>query len=136
MDKSVDPPKAEFSESLSPEALFPSTFHYNCDQTVIIITEDRLELRLNQHLTRVHIRSNWITPCSLLAAFITTLCTSNFHKALGMPASTWQAIFVILALASLVWAVVAIVSAFKSDVSTQNLISEIKKGAQSVSGET
>lgn len=76
--------------------------HTNLDQEVIQITEDKLRLVLGEHLDHVSDRQSWIAPLGLLIAVVTTLVTSTF-KDVGLKSTTWEAIFWLVGIASLVW---------------------------------
>jgi hypothetical protein len=128
-DTSISP-EAKFSESFAADYVEQTRVHLNFDQNVVIITEDRLELCLRKHLDCIDSRRAWITPVSLLAAFITTLCSSTFHDWFGLNANTWQALFVLLSIVAAIWSVIAIVRAFKTKSSLRNLLDEIKKRAK------
>lgn len=128
-DSSISP-EAKFTEAFASDYLQQATVHLNFDQNLVIITEDRLHLCLRNHLECVESKKAWIAPVSLFVAFVTTLCTTTFKDTLGLPASTWQALFVLLAIVSLVWSICAVVAAFKNKSSLRTLLDEIKKSAK------
>ncbi len=128
-DSSISP-EAKFTESFAADYVQQTRVHLNFDQNVVIITEDRLELCLRKHLECIGSRMAWITPVSLLAAFITTLCSSTFHDWFGLNANTWQALFVLFSIVAAIWSLIAIVRAFKTQSSLRSLLDEIKKSAK------
>ncbi len=128
-DTSISP-ETKFSESFAADYVQQTRVHLNFDQNVVIITEDRLELCLRKHLECIDSRRAWITPVSLLAAFITTLCTSDFRDSFGLSASTWQALFVLLVITSAIWSGITVFKAFRTKSSLRLLLDEIKKSAK------
>ena len=128
-DTSISP-EAKFTEAFASDYLQQATVHLNFDQNLVIITEDRLHLCLRNHLERVESKKAWIAPVSLFVAFITTLCTTSFKDTIGLPASTLQALFVLLAIVSFIWSICAIIAAFKNKSSLRTLLDEIKKSAK------
>ncbi len=130
MSDSFITPEAKFTEAFASDYLQQATVHLNFDQNLVIITEDRLQLCLLNHLECVESKKSWIAPVSLFVTFVTTLCTTTFKDAIGLPASTWQALFVLLAIVSFVWSICAIVAALKNKSSLRTLLDEIKKRAK------
>lgn len=105
-----------------------SKVHINLAQDVIVITEDRFRLCLIGHTGRLAARERWIAPVSLFATFIVVFSTAEFRPFV-FPAATWQAVFVICACASLVWSVVAVIKAVRTDTKLDTLVSEVKKSS-------
>lgn len=85
-----------------------ATIHENVAQQIIIITADRAKLCLMEHKRSLSSRFAWIAPLGLVATGVTTLVTSTFHDALGISASTWQAVFVLGTILSTLWLVISI----------------------------
>lgn len=123
-------PESKFSESFAADYIEQTRVHLNFSNNVVIITQDRLELCLRDHLECIDFKRAWITPVSLLAAFVTTLCTSTFKASFGLTADAWHALFVLLSIISGIWAVIAGIKAFRNKSSLRSLIDEIKKSAK------
>lgn len=102
-----------------------TTIESNICQNVVIVTQDKLKLCLIEHCDRLKSRDNWITPASLLAAFLTTLCTSQFKDWI-VPANTWQAIFILATVGSVIWLCCALFFR-RSSCSIDDLIIKIKR---------
>jgi hypothetical protein len=128
-DASISP-EAKFTEAFASDYLQQATVHLNFDQNLVIITEDRLHLCLRNHLECVESKKAWIAPVSLFVAFVTTLSTTTFKEAFGLSASTWQALFVLLAIVTFIWSFYTIVAAIKNKSSLRTLLDEIKKRAK------
>ena len=67
----------------------------NLSQQVIMTTEDRLKLCLQENLKKAERKNDWITPFSLLIAIITAFVTATF-KDFIVSAKTWEAIFILV----------------------------------------
>jgi hypothetical protein len=76
--------------------------HSNLDQEIIQVTEDKLRLVLNEHISRAEKRLSWIAPLGVALALATTLLTSTF-KDVGLKSATWEAVFWLCTAASTVW---------------------------------
>lgn len=127
MSDGSPPPEAKFTRPLGSELLKDCVFHSNLKQEVIIVTSDRLELCLRNHLDSVAAKAAWITPASLLITFVATLCASTFHDVFNLKAAVWEAIFVLLSLVSAIWLVYVVWRARNTRTSLEALIKEVKK---------
>lgn len=96
----------------------------NLSQQVIMTTEDRLKLCLKENMKKAEKKNDWITPFSLLIAIITSFVTASF-KDFIVSSKTWEAIFILVGIGSLVWLGLTIKNAFfKIDV--EKIIEELK----------
>jgi hypothetical protein len=98
--------------------------HSNLDQEIIQVTEDKLRLVLNEHVTQAEQRKAWIAPLSLLVAIVTIFATSNFKDAF-FKAPTWEAIFFITGVLSAGWLALTALQAAKSPT-VQDIVEKIK----------
>jgi hypothetical protein len=119
--------EAKFSNAFGSEILQNGTVHLNLEQNFIVITSDKLEICLRDHLDRVNSKQGWMTPVSLFCSFIATLCAADFHDALKISSYTWQAIFIILTGVSVIWSAIQIVKSWKSDASLVSVMNAIKR---------
>jgi hypothetical protein len=134
-DPATPPPEAKFTEAVASHLAHDASFHINLKQDVIIITGDKLELCLQKHISCLAAKGAWITPASLFLTFIASLCASTFHDALGVKGDVWEAIFVILTIASGVWLLFSAFHAAKIKTSLEILIKEIKKVSDALSNQ-
>ena len=102
-------------------------WHSNLDQVVIAITEDRLKLCLHKAIGNLGTKREWWTPVALLVTLVLTLTTAEFKDRFALPAATWQAFFLLLTVASLIWTIAAIWKAVRVKVSVESIVSEIKQ---------
>lgn len=128
-----DTKETRFQDTLGSEIIQNSKFHVNLAQDVVVITEDKLRLCLTSHLGRLLAKHAWVTPVSLFVTIIVVFVTSSF-KDVGLPAATWQAIFVICAIGTAIWSVVAAINALSSNTKLDKLIGEIKKTSEELKG--
>ena len=103
--------------------------HKNLSQDVIMTTQDKLRLALIEHREVLASRREWVSAASLALSLITTLTLTSFQPRLGLPASTWQAIYAVAFVAALFWLISALVRLYrnhnKGDV--DYLIKQIKE---------
>ncbi|AVX22793.1 hypothetical protein DA456_04990 [Pseudomonas syringae pv. atrofaciens] len=100
--------------------------HENTSQELISITSDKLKLVLIEHLDLTENSRLWHTPASLVVAVALVLLTSSFKDSLGVPAATWQAFFMFLLVAFVLWLLYAL-SKLRKRYSIDQLIEKIKK---------
>ena len=97
------PLPAEAHISLDVDSPFVDKMLSNVRTNVIQITEDKLEIILLKHLSKVRSRKAWITPLSLFITVFLAIQTATFTKTFGISAAHWEAIFQIGCVASLAW---------------------------------
>ena len=91
---------------LSGELSRRATIHMNVGQDMVVITEDKLRLRLIEHRDCLADKKEWLTPLSLFLALVTTLVAADFHDFV-LKAPVWTAVYSLGSLASFVWLCVA-----------------------------
>lgn len=100
----------------------------NVNQTVISITEDKLENILLKNQDVIKAKIAWSTPVAMFCTCIVALVTSSFKKFIFVP-EVWTAIFAIASICTFIWSVILVIRAIKvrkkGDV--DSLISIIKK---------
>jgi len=105
----------------------------NVKSDLIEITADKLENILLKHLSKVGVRKSWLTPLVLFLTVLLASLTATFSKKFGIDGPVWQAIFILGAIASLVWllfAIFRICTCWKT-CSLEYLISIIKNAQKS-----
>jgi hypothetical protein len=96
----------------------------NISQHIIMTTEDRLKLCLTETLKKAERKHDWIAPLGLLIAVITAFVTASFKDYI-LSAKTWEAVFVMVGLGSIIWLIISIRYAFiKIDI--DDIINELK----------
>lgn len=106
----ADIPTAGLTDQMARE----STITTNVGQELIAVTKDRLELCLIRHRERLESRQRWLLPLGILVPIVLTLLTTDFKDSLGIKASTWQAVFLLLATVSTIWTLIWIFIAARS----------------------
>lgn len=77
---------------------------------VVVITEDRLELLLEDGINKIRSKNAWVAPAGILASCVAALTTTaSFRDFLGIKAAAWQAVFLLLAICSFGWLVSALI---------------------------
>jgi len=99
-----------FSQVQTPVAVV----HSNLNQEVIQVTEDKLRLILKEHVVNIEQKNSWMTPLGVLLSVVTAFSTSSFKDAFGLKAATWEAVFIITGVVSMVWLLKALYTAFDS----------------------
>ena len=102
-----------------------SDMYIRTSQVIIQTTEDKLRLCLTENCRKMEKRKSWVAPFSIFITILFTLLTTDF-KNFGLPAQTWQAIFTITALISLVWLARSLYKVRKS-VKIEDIIQELKE---------
>ena len=106
--------------------------HSNLDQEIIQITEDRLRLVIKDHLEKIEEKKAWHAPLGVLLAIVAAFVTADFRDAY-FKAATWQAVFLITGVLSILWLIKTISRAANSP-SIDDIVSKIKTRA--TDGET
>lgn len=129
MNEEKKPPQTSIDVSFFGNQLVKvSEVHLNVSQEVVITTEDKIRICLSEHLKRMGKKNSWIAPLGICTTIIITLVTSTF-KDVVLGAPTWQAIFIITGIISLVWFFKTCDESSKS-VTVEDIVSELKKGSQ------
>ena len=90
------------------------TVHKNLAQEIIVTNTDKVKIILNDHHRIIKRKFAWINPVSIFISVLATILTANFSETkFGVSPQTWQSIFFIVCIASLIWSFVSIFNAFK-----------------------
>ena len=119
--------EGKFEEVLQQKFYQTRKIHWNLEPVFIITTEDKLKLCLYKAIDRLDAKRKWWTPSALFVTLVLALTTTEFKEQFSISAATWKAVFLILTVASLIWAVAAIWKARKARVSVESIVSEIKQ---------
>lgn len=76
--------------------------YQNTAQDYIVTTKDKLELVLLKTEKCLSSKNAWMTPLGLVVSCSLTIFSSNF-KDFVLPASVWQAIFILTTVICLLW---------------------------------
>ena len=87
-----------------------SVVYNNLGQEIIQTTSDRIKICLLEHRDAIQARGGWIAPLGVLIAIATAFVTADFRAFLGVPAATWQAVFILGLFGSTVWLIVALIN--------------------------
>jgi len=87
--------------------------HTNLHQVVIQITDDKLRLALEEHLRKREDGKSWMGPFGIFLAVVTSFCTAEFKTAWGIPAPAWQAVFIMVGVASALWCINCLIRTFR-----------------------
>lgn len=108
--------------------------HTNISQDVIVISEDRLKLKLIGYEQCKKKLDNWVSPLAIFITSIVTLITTDFKKALLLSGEVWNAIFVILTIVTFVWFLISLSHIIgNKKITIDFIIDEIKKEKQTQS---
>ena len=126
----TDSPETWFEDAVRQKFRETSEVHLNLEQVIIVTTEDKLRLCLLNAVDRLDVKRKWWTPLSVFATLILALTTTEFQDRFAISATTWQAVFLILATVTLIWSVVAVWQATRIEVSVKSIASELKRQPQ------
>jgi hypothetical protein len=90
------------SGNIHPKSRFVNQICRNTKSDLIVITEDKLENLLLKFLEDYLKINSWITPLTLFITILTTFLTTNFKGFIGFSEHTWESVFVIVLLTSLI----------------------------------
>lgn len=98
-------------------------------QEVIQITADKLKLILQQYLSTVINRQQWVAPAGILLTLAITFATTEI-KELWLSADTWKAIFVLSTIGTIVWLLIVLFKIRKMET-IDDLVERIKQKPKS-----
>lgn len=118
----------EASFGTTEENRFVNEKRSNVKSDLIEITEDKLENILLKHLKKMGTRTSWLAPLGLFISVMLANISADFSEKYGVPASTWEALFILAAIGSAVWLVVSLIAMciYWQESSTDYLINQIK----------
>lgn len=129
-DKDKTPKQSTIIPSTFSEVVNVSKWHLNVDQECFVITEDRVRLLLNSHLTKIEKSKGYIAPLGIFITIAITLVTGEFKEnGFMFPPATWQAIFFISGILSFAWLVYSVWQARQSET-IEDLIKRMKREAK------
>jgi hypothetical protein len=119
------------ADAISKEMVQVGTVHLNVAQEYIMITEDKTYRCLSEWKERIEQRNSWIAPVSLLASLTMTFVTATFKDAMAVPKETWEAVFIISIVGSVLWVLRELIKLRPGsrDPTVEELITKLKKGA-------
>ena len=109
------------------EGLKQSAVHINLGQQMIIVTEDRLRLDLNDLSDSTKHRQKWHAPAGMFMTEMAASVTSDFHDTVGISGPQWEALFRLLMVITLFWLLAALIRARRGP-SADSLIDRLKTG--------
>jgi len=100
--------------AVSEEIARRTRIHVSPGQDFLVVSADRVRLRLREHEDRLHARASWQGPAGILASLVAALVAADFKDNLGLSSSTWEALFVVTTLGCAVFFVRAVVRAIRA----------------------
>src|SRR5438128_7583147 len=131
-DNAANPVPAVNTIGPAEQILTVSHVHRNVEQEVIVVTVDRAELCLRNHLSRMNAANGWQTPVGICLSLILTLTSATFHDSFGLPAATLQAMFILATIATAFWAAISGFRAWRMHTTLEEVLAELKKPAVAV----
>ncbi|MNL37416.1 hypothetical protein D3C87_1595590 [compost metagenome] len=112
---------------VEPLAVPVESFSVNTAQRLIYITEDRLQLRLQDYQNDLEKRRDWLTPMGIFLTIISTLSTATFNDVWSIKASTIEMVFMASAIVTGLWTARSLVERFKTKgISIQQFIERLR----------
>ena len=109
----------------NPDAVEVVTVHGNTAQELVVITVDRLRLRLVEHADTVQRKRAWMVPLGIFLPVLVAILTAEFQQFVLDPA-TWKAIFVVVDTVSFFWLVFELMRT-REAASIDDLVEKIKE---------
>lgn len=101
-------------------------FYDNTQSNVIRITDDKLKVILLENKESLKRNNDVIAPLTLLISLILTFCTTDFKDFLTIGAPVWKALYLFLALASVIWLVYEL-NRIRKTITIDELIDQIRR---------
>lgn len=102
-----------------------SGVYLNVSQNLIVITEDKLRIHLSKSTKKMEKRGGWMAPLGIFVSLLLSILTADF-KNFGLESSTWEAMFIIGAVASFLWLAYALLQRLHVET-VDEVIERIKK---------
>lgn len=118
-------PQFSFNEALKDRLIQDSDILVSIQENFIVTTEDKLRLGIRDHASAIADRRAWITPASLFMSIVATLCTAEFKQDFLFPASTWNAVFILVGIGSFFWMLCTLPALLKSKATEETLIMSV-----------
>lgn len=99
----------------------------NIQSNIISITEDKLENKLNKHISKIKKSHDWIGAAGVFFTIVIALLTSQFKTVLGFGAEFWFHLFCFGAVFSFGYLCYTIFNAYKNNTNVSIIISNIKQ---------
>ncbi|HBL39793.1 TPA: hypothetical protein DDZ10_03940 [Candidatus Uhrbacteria bacterium] len=119
--------KSTITPEVRREIIQNSPVHINVGQDFIYTTDDKIRLCLMRYLKGLEQGRSWETPLGLFLTIVLTMLTTDF-KDYYLSKYTWQAVFIIGLVGSLVWLLISTVKALRA-YTVDNVLAEIKQSA-------
>lgn len=104
--------------------------HKNISQEIIIINIDRLKLILQDHNAKIKRSTDWINPLAIFIALLLADLTATFNDFIGIKAPVWEAIFILLTLASGIYLLCSFANIARKGSTIEGVIDKLKEHAQ------
>ena len=98
---------------LSDEFTRKLILHSAVSGEILVVTMDKVELCLMKNRDLLTSKHQWLTPVGLFFSFVATLTAVSTFNDLILKADVWHAMFVLLAVGTFVWSLVAVGAALK-----------------------
>jgi hypothetical protein len=111
-----------------------ATVHKNLNFNVLMITEDKLLLRLYTFKSALASQLKWSIPTTILITIIITLTTSDFKHKLLLTPEQWQSVFqagLVLSIIWLFWTLINVVRFWKK-ANVDNLIKDLRQSSDNI----
>jgi len=108
--------------------------HPNVEQEVILITEDKVRLCLNENFHRAARSKQWATVSGMILTLLLTLTTAQFRDFGGLSSQEWRGVMIAALVLSIAWFAVTVRWAAKSPT-IETIVEELKEGSQRLAKE-
>ena len=119
--------KAHIQATALKDVIQIQSVHANVSQNLIITTEDKVRLCLNDTLKTLGLRQAWQTPAGIVLTLAVTLVTASFQDKFGLSQDMWHAVFFTSAIGCIIWLAATLFRLPKSR-SVDDVIVQLKAG--------
>ena len=100
--------------------------HKNISQEIIIVNIDKLKLILQDHNKNIKRTTDWFNPLAIFLTLLLADLTATFNDFIGVSASVWNAIFLILTFAAAIYLIYNVYNCLQEGSTVEDIIEKIK----------
>lgn len=123
-----NPDKMAVRDDIIREGFERSAVYLNVGQDVIVVSEDRMRLQLNDLVASARRGQKWHTPIGMLLTEVVALADSNFHPFISLSPEQWDMLLDVLICLTTLWLLKTLINGWRTaSVSIDGFIDSLKE---------